>query len=62
MDDETNVKRRWSDVVLANILDLYEKEWKCLDESCLSFKHWTHICTEHSHQLFDECHCKKEQI
>ncbi len=39
MDDETNVKWRWSDVVLANILDLYEKEWKCLDESCLSFKH-----------------------
>jgi hypothetical protein len=26
MDDETNVGRRWNDIALANIFDLYEDE------------------------------------
>jgi hypothetical protein len=30
MDDETNVGGRWSDIVLANILDLHEEEWRRL--------------------------------
>ncbi len=62
MDDETNVGGRWSDIALANIFDLYEEEWRYLDKSCLSFKHWTHICIEHHCQLPNECQQTKEQI
>jgi hypothetical protein len=47
MDDETNVEKRWNDIIVVYIFNLYEKEWKCLDKSCLLFKHQTHICTEH---------------
>jgi hypothetical protein len=47
-NDETNVgSLKWSDVVFAYIFDLYEKEWRHFDKSCLSFKHWTHIWTKH---------------
>ncbi len=56
MDDETNVGGRWSDVALANIFDLYEEEWRSLDKSCLSFKHWKHIRIKHHCQLSNECH------
>ncbi len=62
MDDETNVGGRWSAFAFANILDLYEEEWRHLDKSCLSFKHWTHIRTKYHHQLPNECHRKEEQI
>jgi hypothetical protein len=61
-DDETNVPRKWSDVIFVNIFNLYEKKWKCLDKSCLSFKHWTHICIEHHCHLLDECCHKQEQF
>jgi len=60
--DETNIRERWSDIALANILDLYEKKWRCFDKFCLSFKHWTHIRTKHHRQLLNECHWKEEQI
>jgi hypothetical protein len=51
MNDKTSLGGRWIDVVFPNVLDLHEKEWRQLDKSCLSFKHWTHICTKHHHQL-----------
>jgi hypothetical protein len=62
VDDDTNVEGRWSDIALANIFDLYEEEWRRLDKSCLSFKHWTHIRIKHHRQLPNECHGTKEQI
>ncbi len=60
-DDETNVRRRWNDIALANIFDLFEEHMH-LDKSCLSFKHWIHIHIEHHRQLMNECHRKEEQI
>jgi len=62
VDDEANIRGRWSDIAFVNILDLYEEEWRHFDKSCLSFKHWTHIRTKHHCQLLDECHQKEEQI
>jgi hypothetical protein len=62
MDDETNVGGRWNVIAFANILDLCEEEWRHLDKSCLSFKHWTQIRTEYRHQLPNECHQKEKQI
>jgi len=52
---------KWSDVIFVNIFNLYEEEWRCLDKFCLSFKHWTHICTKHHCWLLDECCHKEEQ-
>jgi hypothetical protein len=61
VDDETNIGGRWSDIAFVDILDLYEKEWRRLDKSCLSFKHWTHIHTKHHRHLLNECHWKEKQ-
>ncbi len=61
-NDETNVEGRWNVVALANILGLYEKKWRHIDEFYLTFKHWTHILIEYHHQLLDECCCEEEQI
>jgi hypothetical protein len=39
MNDKTSLGGRWIDVVFPNVLNLYEKEWRQLEKSCLSFKH-----------------------
>ncbi len=49
-------------MILLLLTSLIYMEWRCLDKSCLSFKHWTHIRTKHHLQLPNECCHKEEQI
>jgi len=64
-------KRQWmmkqmlegDGVILLLLTSLtYMKRSGGVFKSCSSFKHWTHICTEHHCQLPNECHRKEEQI
>lgn len=45
---------RWSDAAIANIIDLYEEEWRRCNQGSLAKKHWTHIGTEHERQMPNE--------
>ncbi len=50
-------------VILLLLTSLtYVKRSGDIFKSCLSFKHWTHIHTEHHRQLPNECHKKEGQI
>jgi hypothetical protein len=62
VDDEATVGGRWSDDVINNILDLYQKEWIRIDKGNLKPKHWTHIRTEHHIQMPLVVRRKEEHI
>jgi hypothetical protein len=49
-------------MILLLLTSLIYMQQRCLEESCLSFKHWTHIRTKHHCQLPNECRHKEEQI
>jgi hypothetical protein len=42
-----NVERRWNDITLVYVFNLYGKEWRSFDKCCLLFK----TLDAHLHQI-----------